>query len=204
MSGKTDDLKAVRVLAATLQPFNGEDRERIIRWAREKLGMVAVSAVSSAIAPKPDATMTDTINKTPVAPVVVAIGTDIKKFVGDKAPKSDVHFAAAVAYYHQFVAPIGQRKDSITKEDIIEACRQVDRKRPKVPAQVMVNAYQDGLFDRGGKGHYKLNSVGENLVAMALPGKPEAARAKGKRKARSVAKRGKDKSTGQGKRKARR
>jgi hypothetical protein len=39
-----------------------------------------------------------------------------------------------------------------------------------VPAQVLVNAYQDGLFDRGGKSHYKLNSVGENLVAMALPG----------------------------------
>jgi len=39
MSGKTDDLEAVRVLADTLQPFAVEDRERIIRWARERLGM---------------------------------------------------------------------------------------------------------------------------------------------------------------------
>jgi hypothetical protein len=37
-----------------------------------------------------------------------------------------------------------------------------------------VNAYQDGVLDRGRTGHYKLNSVGENLVAMALPGTAEA------------------------------
>jgi hypothetical protein len=39
MSSKPDDLEAVRSLADTLQPFASEDRERIIRWAREKLGM---------------------------------------------------------------------------------------------------------------------------------------------------------------------
>ena len=38
MSGKTDDLEAVRVLAETLQPFTVEDQERIIRWARENWG----------------------------------------------------------------------------------------------------------------------------------------------------------------------
>lgn len=53
---------------------------------------------------------------------------------------------------------------------------QVQRKQPKVPAQVLVNAYHDGLFDRGGKGSYKLNSVGENLVAMALPGTNDTAK----------------------------
>ncbi len=44
MSSKPDDLEAVRLLADTLQPFASEDRERIIRWAREKLGMVSASA----------------------------------------------------------------------------------------------------------------------------------------------------------------
>ena len=88
-----------------------------------------------------------------------------------------------MAYYHQVKASENQRKDSITKEDLVEACRQVDRKRPQVPAQVLVNAYHDGLFDRGGKGHYKLNSVGENLVAMALPGTSEAAKASRRTKA---------------------
>ncbi len=172
MRAKTDDLKAVRLLADTLQPFAGEDRERIIRWAREKLGMTATAA--PAIAPRTDVPPAGATGDPAAAAGQTVV--DVKKFVSEKAPRSDVHFAATVAYYHQFKAPENQRKDSITKEDLVEACRQVDRKRSKVPAQVLVNAYQDGLFDRGGKGHYKLNSVGENLVAMALPGTIDAAK----------------------------
>ena len=45
--------------------------------------------------------------------------SDIKTFVNQKAPKSDLHFVATVAYYHQFVAPNDQRKDSITKDDLV-------------------------------------------------------------------------------------
>jgi hypothetical protein len=171
MSSKPDDLEAVRSLADTLQPFTSEDRERIIRWAREKLGMTA--SVAPTVPPRIDV-RGDSIRETTAVGNQGAV--DIKKFVTDKAPRSDVHFAATVAYYHQFKAPENQRKDSITREDLVDACRQVDRKRPKVPAQVLVNAYHDGLFDRGGKGHYKLNSVGENLVAMALPGTGDAAK----------------------------
>ena len=192
MTAKSDDLEAVRVLAATLEPFKGDERERIIRWAREKLGMSSSTGGSSA----PSMPSSESIAADAVKPLPPPAGTDIKKFVAQKDPKSDVHFAATVAYYHQFIAPTDERKDSITKDDIVEACRQVDRKRPRVPAQVLVNAYHDGVFDRGQRGHYELNSVGENLVAMALPGTPEnkvtrkrkrpgiAGRGKAKRKAR--------------------
>src|SRR6184192_3203416 len=57
MSGKSDDLEAVRVLADTLQPFAVEDRERIIRWSRERLGMP--SAVAAAVPTRVDAAMTE-------------------------------------------------------------------------------------------------------------------------------------------------
>lgn len=172
MSAKVDDLEAVRILAETLQPFTSEDRERIIRWAREKLGMTTGVAPAPATRPQ---TSVDTPRDSAVA--VSQGGVDIKTFVTEKAPKSDVHFAATVAYFYQFKSPESQRKDSITKEDLVKACREVQRKQPKVPAQVLVNAYHDGLFDRGGKGSYKLNSVGENLVAMALPGTNDTAKA---------------------------
>lgn len=165
MTTKVDDLEAVRILADALQPFTSDDRERIIRWAREKLGMA--TGVAPALGSRVEASA-DAPRDAVVAGSQGAV--DVKKFVTEKAPKSDVHFAATVAYIYQFKSPENQRKDSITKEDLVEACRQVERKRPKVPAQVLVNAYRDGLFDRGGKGSYKLNSVGENLVAMALPG----------------------------------
>lgn len=49
MSSKPDDLEAVRFIADTLQPFANDDRERIIRWAREKLGMSTSTAVASAV-----------------------------------------------------------------------------------------------------------------------------------------------------------
>jgi hypothetical protein len=190
MSSKADDLEAVRILADTLQPFAAEDRERIIRWAREKVGMTAT--VTQSVPQRTDVPPPDAAKDSATGQTVV----DIKKFVIEKAPRSDVHFAAAVAYFHQFKAPENQRKDSITKEDLVEACRQVDRKRSKVPAQVLVNAYQDGLFDRGGKGHYKLNSVGENLVAMALPGTIEPAKRATKKKATKGRRKGSGKKEG--------
>lgn len=99
MSSKPDDLEAVRVLAETLQP---------IRWAQETLGMGAASTL-------------ETTEQRAAAQESTPSGTDIESFVSQKAPKSDVHFAATVAYYHQFIAPSDQRKDSITKEDLVEA-----------------------------------------------------------------------------------
>jgi hypothetical protein len=192
MSSKPDDLEAVRSVADTLQPFANDDRERIIRWAREKLGMS--SSASVATAGRVEAG-TDAPRDAAGAGAGTPSAVDIKKFVNEKAPKSDVHFAATVAYYYQFKASDNQRKEAITKEDLVEACRQVDRKRPKRSAQVLVNAYHDGLFDRGGKGSYKLNSVGENLVAMALPGANETGktptrRSKKPRRTRQLRKKG--------------
>jgi hypothetical protein len=35
------------------------------------------------------------------------------------------------------------------------------------------NALNQGYFDRAERGEFKLNAVGENLVAMALPGTGE-------------------------------
>jgi hypothetical protein len=164
MTTKPDDLEAVRTIADTLEPFEDAERDRILRWARERLGMQQAAA-----APVPS-------GGTPIPPILPTtvhqqeITQDISSFVASKAPASDVHFAATVAYYYQFEAPPAERKDAITKEDLVDACRKVSRKRPKTPAQVLVDAYHTGLLDRRERGQYRLNSVGENLVAMVLPG----------------------------------
>ncbi len=44
MTKPTDDLEAVRIVAEALQGFDARDQERIIRWAREKLGHAASPA----------------------------------------------------------------------------------------------------------------------------------------------------------------
>jgi hypothetical protein len=158
---KTDDLEAVRVVVNALESFQKEDQKRIIRWASEKIGLSKCQDIVEGNANIPPARNTqDSVVKF----------ADIKTFIAEKSPKGFNHFAAAVAYYHHFKAPESERKESIDYKDILEACRTTDFERPKAPKQTLINAYTAGLFDRVGEGSFKLNSVGENLVAMGLPG----------------------------------
>lgn len=163
MADKKDDLDAVREIVQILTDFPDDDRERILRWTRDKLDMTAEQTV---IRPQ-----SNTLVAAQLGSVVGPSPTDIRTFVNQKDPRSGVQLAAVVAYYHQFVAPPDQRRESIVSADLIDACRKADRARPKAPAQVLGDAYRDGLLDRAeGHGEYRLNSVGENLVAMVLPG----------------------------------
>jgi hypothetical protein len=164
MATKVDDLEAVRSVVESLKDFDATEQERIIRWAREKLGLSPTSGFPEL--------------KQPVQPgggevVIPLVGgpqnEDIRSFITSKNPKSDNHFAATVAYYYRFTASAGQRKEAITADDLQEACRMAHRDRLKRPDQTLVNAHHAGLLDNVRRGAYAINAVGENLVAMALP-----------------------------------
>jgi hypothetical protein len=164
-----DDLEAVRSIADTLTAFKEPDRERILRWVREKLGMAISSPQNDLPAtPRPPSGSPNA----PLAPEASRPGQtqDIKSFIESKNPRSDVQLAATVAYYYRFVAPRGERKEAITADELVDACRLAQRKRPARARQTMFNALRGGVFDKVGRGAFKLNSVGENLVAMVLPG----------------------------------
>ena len=94
---------------------------------------------------------------------------DIKSFVSVKAPQSDRQLAAVVAYYYRFEASASDRKESISKKDLEDVCRLAGRKRIRFPAQTLSNALNDGYLDKADRGKYRINTVGENLVAMVLP-----------------------------------
>ena len=183
-----DDLEALRTVVAALAPFKQPDQERIIRWAKEKLGLPAEirqpieNPLSHGGAP-------------PAAAPAVAPqhGTTIKHFVEQKSPKSENQFAAVVAYYHRFEASGAERKDAIVANDLLEACRKANTKRIKNPQQTLINAHHGGLLDKVGHGEYTINSVGENLVAMALPGSGDGSKLTAKRKHRNSEKRTKAK-----------
>src|SRR5437868_3696333 len=126
MATKPDDLEAVRQIITTLEPFDSADRERIIRWAREKLGMPVTSAMPSvAVQPNPTPA-TETGHQAAIPPSIPSMPhlptphaphrrpVDIKSFVQAKNPTSDNQFVATVAYYHQFEAPEADRKEYIT------------------------------------------------------------------------------------------
>lgn len=179
MSKETlDDLEAVRSIVEALGKFPKDDQQRILRWAQEKLGLAVLTGTPAA------SHQGEPERKHQAQPPAPASVMDIKAFIEKKKPSSDVQFTAAVAYYHRFEAGQGVRKESITSEDLRDACRKTNRKRLHNPSQTLVNAHKQGLLDRGERGTYTLNTVGENLVAIALPaegGQPRA-RPGGKRK----------------------
>jgi hypothetical protein len=168
-----DDLEAVRSITAILSEFKAPDRERILRWVLEKLGMTIArqppTAEPTPVAAQPSAgaQMQVGADVQPAAPAKT--GVDLRTFVASKNPTTDNKFAATIAYYYQFTAPPGEKHDTITANDLTEACRKADRRRIARPDQVLVNSYHAGYFDRPRTGTYKLNSVGENLVAFVLP-----------------------------------
>jgi hypothetical protein len=102
------------------------------------------------------------------APVVQGQTADIRTFVRSKSPKSDMQTAAPVAYYHRFVAPPNERKETINGDDLADAIRKIGREQPKSPKQTLHNAKANGYLDAAGDGQFPINSVGENLVTMAL------------------------------------
>jgi hypothetical protein len=162
-----DDLEAVRGIITALEAFPAADQERIIRWAREKLGL-------SSGAPAPQRS-SEKLSASPSASATTQTASeqtkDIKTFVQAKNPQSDRQFAATVAYYYRFEAPDLEKKESITADDLQEATRKVGRDRLVKPAQTLINAHAQGLLDKATeRGAYAINTVGENLVAMALPG----------------------------------
>lgn len=172
MSTQKDDLEAVRNIAVILEPFDQAERERILRWARERVGMVVAAFVpevprAGGAAPPPT-------------------GQDIRSFIQSKQPENDTQLAATVAYYYRFVAPESDRKDAITGPDLVEACRQSNMRRPARASQTLINAKEDGFLDRTAGGGYKINSVGENLVSVVLPGgSTDTTRRKPRKKASS-------------------
>jgi hypothetical protein len=147
-----DEFDAVRMVVEVLKALKHDEQVRVLRWAQEKVGIVGVPT------PGPPGTP-------PGAPAPTG---DIRSFIEGKNPASDVQFAAAVAYYYAFVAP--NRAPEINATSLQEATRLANRERLVSPSDTLHNALKRGYLDKGsGKGSFRINTVGENLVAMSLP-----------------------------------
>src|ERR1700761_2081779 len=99
MSSPKDDLDAVRIIAEAMKEFKSDEQQRIIRWVAEKLGLPQPFGASPHTSPA--------ASTLPGAPPPAAAhqppstgGVDIKSFIANKKPRSDVQFATAVAYYY--------------------------------------------------------------------------------------------------------
>jgi len=185
-----DEFEAMRIVVAALEHFKADERHRILRYVQEKLGIAAPPAPSAQPIQRQGGTGDSGSNPLPSPPP----GTvpNIRTFIENKGPRSDVQFAAAVAYFYRFEAAQASHKESITADDLQEACRQVGRERFQRPAQTLINAHKQGLLDKGtDRGAYTLSTVGENLVAVALPTDGNAPRTRNAKKKSSAKKKSK-------------
>jgi hypothetical protein len=172
----SEDFDSAKSIVDKLGSLSRDRQERILRWVAESLGL-ALSGSPPAVPGLPPAILTPTS-------VPPGAAKDIKSFIAEKLPKSDNQFAAAVAYYYRFEAPPADRKDAIDGDLLQVAARQAGWRRPKRPTDTLNNALKAGYLDSAERGRFKLNNVGENLVAMAMPSGSAASaiRKKGKRK----------------------
>lgn len=160
-----DDLEAVRVVVDALKAFPAEEQRRILRWAQEKLGLP--TSLTAAIAP----TAATSVESGGTISTASSRPRDIRAFLQEKRPSSDNQFAAAVAYYFAFEAPDSDRRSEVTAADLQHAARLSGRERLKRPIETLHNASKRGYLDKGrARGSFRINTVGENLVAMAMPG----------------------------------
>jgi hypothetical protein len=180
-----NDFEIGKAVADKLKGIEKERQQRILRWVAESLGL------DFGVAPAAERRAGETAGITALATTQQANAhllqrqherVDIKSFVDSKKPKSDVQFAAVVGYYYRFEAPAETRTDSIDAEVLRDAARLAGRRRPPKPLATLNNAKTLGYLDSSERGKFRINSVGENLVAMTLPGgQPENARERTKR-----------------------
>jgi hypothetical protein len=159
----TDDFEAAKAVADQLKELDAARQARILRWVAESLGIEPPKE------PRGDASSAQRETPQTAHASTGGASTNIKSFIEAKSPKSDNQFAAAVAYFYRFEAPQGKRHESITAEMLQEATRLAGRNRLGDPGKTLRNAKDMGYLDPAERGEYKINSVGENLVAMTLP-----------------------------------
>lgn len=156
---------AIDELIAALEPLEGTARLTAIRAACDHLSIPLQGG------PALGGPLVSFSSGEPSAADAAHAGgqVDIRTFKQQKAPSSANEMACVLAYYLQHLAPADERQPSISAADIDRYFNQAGFPLPRRSDQLLVNARAAGYFESAGRGAYKLNAVGHNLVAHSLP-----------------------------------
>lgn len=167
MAGPETDveLKALATVLGALTPLDPDVQTRVMDYVLQRLGL-AGRAVGSDAPSRPASLDTSVSEAQTLMPPV----SDIRSLREQKKPKSANEMAALVAYYLTYAAPEAERKEEISAKDIKKYFHQANFRLPGDATMTLVNAKNAGYLDAGpGRGSYRLNPVGYNLVAHRLP-----------------------------------
>lgn len=171
MTTGDSDFDAAKAVSDQLKGLDKERQQRVLRWVAESLNLdLGAASGTSQRQAEPRQEDPPGVRQQSPQQVQQYRPTDIKSFADAKQPKSDVQFAAVVAYYYRFEAPAESRKDAIDAQTLQEGARLAGRRRPPKALMTLNNAKNLGYLDSSERGQFRINSVGENLVAMTLPG----------------------------------
>jgi len=162
------ELEAIRVVLGALSPLAEDARASVISYVFRKLGISGVPAPRAQ--PEPIRDVAQTI---PLRSGIV----DIRSLKEEKQPSSAREMAVLVAYYLSEEAPLLERKEEISADDIRQYFKQAAFKLPASPEMTLVHTRNAGYLDSGSsRGLYKLNAVGYNLIVHSLPAAPGTVR----------------------------
>jgi hypothetical protein len=162
------ELHAIQQVIAALSELDSEARARVISYVFQRLGISSTPVLREAGA----SGVTPPHGMEGSAPAVQQgrRQMDMRTFGQEKIPRSANERVAVVGYYLSELAPAEERKTEISAADITKYFKQAGFPLPGAARMTLVNAKNAGYLDAGaGRGTYKLNPVGHNLVAHSLP-----------------------------------
>jgi len=177
------EVSAIRAVLAALEPLNADARERVIGFVFHRLGVSWSGTPLSTPQTRTRAEPPTSIS--PVGRGSELRAGDIRSLREQKRPRSAIEMTALVAYYLENMAPPGERKGEFSGTDLVRYFKQAAFPLPKSSHMTLVHTKNAGYIDGAGRGLYRLNPVGHNLVAHALPRQGEAEKpAKARKKTR--------------------
>lgn len=157
--GLDQELAAIKALIATLEPLSPDSRDFVLEAVFRKLKMEPPQRRPAGDYPPP----------TPSVDRKAPDGIHIKDFKEQKRPKSVNEMVALVAFYLSNVAPLKDRKETVTPKDLETQFKIAGYRLPKALRATLSNTAQSGYVEMVKKGVYKLTPIGYNLIAHTLP-----------------------------------
>ncbi len=160
------EIEAIRTVLQTLTPLSQDVRQSVMDYVLKRLnlssGRLSGFPSGGSLVERIDASL----EAEPVRPEGPIHLRDLKD---EKKPKSAIEMAVLVAYYLSHIAPQSERKEAISRKDIETYFKIGGYKLPSRPEFTLGNARNAGYLDSVGRGQYRLNPVGYNLVVHSLP-----------------------------------
>ena len=165
------EVEVIKVLLRTLGPLKPDDRANVLDFVFRKLGIKAPGLTKEDVSEAGEDLAELLEVATPGGSAEPGSrAADIRTLKERKKPKSANQMVALIAYYLEHLAPEGERRAYITADDVRPLFNQANFELPNAPpSMTLINAKNAGYLNQVGKGRYRLNPVGHNLVAYKLP-----------------------------------